>query len=255
MELIILGSGTGIPLPDRGSPCLVMIVNKEPIVFDMGPGSLRQLTRSGLAYEKVRHIFISHFHPDHTTDLIHFMFAIKNPAVINKKDPFIVSGPFGLRKWMGHIQAPYQDWLTLPPEIMTMEEFETQNPDTRDYHGFTLSSAPTHHTPNSLAYRVEEKKTGKTVVYSGDTGVCREIVDLAQNVDLLVLECSFPDEQGMDGHLTPSQAGRIAALARPKQLVLTHFYPECLATDIKSQCRNTYQGELLLAEDMMHIPV
>ena len=75
------------------------------------------------------------------------------------------------------------------------------------------------------------------------------------DVDLLILECSFPDEEAIAGHLNPSEAGDIAARAGVKQLVLTHFYPEILTTDIQAQCRKTYQGDLVLATDLMSLSV
>ena len=79
MELIVLGSGTGIPLSYRASPALAMIGYDNPVLFDMGPGTLRQLARIGINHDKIEQIFISHFHPDHTADLIHFLFATRNP--------------------------------------------------------------------------------------------------------------------------------------------------------------------------------
>ena len=52
---------------------------------------------------------------------------------------------------------------------------------------------------------------GKSIVYSGDTDYCPELIELADNCDLLILECSFPDDMKVEGHLTPSEAGKIAA--------------------------------------------
>jgi len=78
---------------------------------------------------------------------------------------------------------------------------------------------------------------------------------LARGADLLILESSFPDGQGIEGHLTPSQAGDIATRSGAKRLLLTHFYPECLKSDIETQCRKTYQGELILATDLMSLSV
>jgi ribonuclease BN (tRNA processing enzyme) len=91
------------------------------------------------------------------------------------------------------------------------------------------------------------------MVYSGDTEPCDEVVRLARGANLLILEASFPDSQEIKGHLTPSQAGRIASLAGVERLILTHFYPECLATDIAAQCRKTYGGLLTLATDFLRI--
>jgi ribonuclease BN (tRNA processing enzyme) len=59
----------------------------------------------------------------------------------------------------------------------------------------------------------------------------------------------------VEGHLTPSLAGRIAAEAGAKKLLLTHFYPECESADIEAQCRKTYDGPLILARDLMVVDV
>ena len=115
---------------------------------------------------------------------------------------------------------------------------------------YRIRTAPAEHTPRSLAYRLENAN-GKSVVISGDTGYSDAIIRLAQGADLLILEAALPDNQPLKGHLTPSLAGRMAHLAGVKRLVLTHFYPECLKTDIAAQCRRTWQGELTLAEDLL----
>jgi len=254
MQLIILGSGTGIPISNRASPSLALIIDGNPMLFDIGPGTLRQLTREGLNYERVGRIFLTHFHPDHTADLIHFLFASKNPSTLKRRQPFVIAGPPGLKKFINGLQEAYGHWLSLPSEIMGIEEFEFGEMIQRDYDYFKIIARPSRHTPNSIAYRVENR-AGKSIVYSGDTGFCEEIVDLARGANLLVLECSFPDGEEVEGHLTPSQAGRIASLARVNQLVLTHFYPECLATDITAQCRKYYEGELTLGSDLLHIHI
>jgi ribonuclease BN (tRNA processing enzyme) len=59
----------------------------------------------------------------------------------------------------------------------------------------------------------------------------------------------------MKGHLTPSLAGDIATRAGVKKLVLTHFYPECDQANIEQECRKTYDGPLVLAEDLMRIEI
>ena len=254
MKLIVLGSGTAIPLHDRGSPSLVLLIEGSPVLFDMGPGTLRQMTRVGISYEKIERIFLTHFHPDHTADLVHLLFASNNPAVLGRRKPFVITGPSGLSELITDLQDAYHTWLTLPPEMMRVEEIDINKKVKNDYGNFTITTSPTNHTLNSLAYRVENR-SGKTMVYSGDTGFCDEIVDLAKGADLLVLESSFPDEDEFEGHLTPSSAGRIATLAGVERLVLIHLYPECLRSDIASQCRKSYEGELVLGEDLLQVQV
>lgn len=252
MELIILGSGTGIPCPDRASPSLFLITNDHPILFDMGPGTLRQLTRIGIDYNTLGHIFITHFHPDHSADLVHFLFATRNPPNIKKRGPFTLSGPAGLVAFLNNLKGAYGKWLDIPPEIMSLEELDIVKRDHRTYGYFELISQPVRHTPESLAYRVD-LPTGQSFVYTGDTAFCDEIVDLAAGSDLLITECSFPDGKEVEGHMTPSLAGRLAAAAGVAKLVLVHFYPEVLATDIASQCRKTYRGKLILGRDLLHL--
>jgi ribonuclease BN (tRNA processing enzyme) len=254
MEIIILGSGTGIPSSYRASPSLVLLQGAHPVLFDMGPGTLRQLSRVGISHDQIGQVFISHFHPDHTSDLIHFLFATRNPPTLEKREPFVITGPQGLKDFLKRLQKAYGKWLNLPPEIMKLEELNTQKPEKRGYKNFDVISQPVMHTPQSLAYRIEDP-SGRNFVYSGDTGFCNEIVDLAQGSNLLILECSFPDGQEVEGHLTPSLAGRIARLAGVKKLLLTHFYPEILATNIAEQCRETYTGDLILGRDLLHLQI
>jgi ribonuclease BN (tRNA processing enzyme) len=133
MELIHLGSGTGIPLNYRGSPSLLLMIDSDPVVFDMGPGSLRQLAKAGINFERIGLIFITHFHPDHTADLIHFLFATRNPSIIKRRRPFVITGPKGTKKLISRLQDSYIDCLSLPSEIMTIEEFDANKRIENDY--------------------------------------------------------------------------------------------------------------------------
>ena len=93
------------------------------------------------------------------------------------------------------------------------------------------------------------------MVYSGDTDYTENLIELAGDADLLICESAVPDDMRVNGHLTPSLAGEIATRAGVRKLVLTHFYPECDHADIKQECRKTYGGPLILAEDLMRIKV
>jgi ribonuclease BN (tRNA processing enzyme) len=254
MEIIILGSGTTVPLAESASPSIALFIGKVFFLMDLGPGTVRQLAMAGLTHEDIDYIAVSHLHPDHTADLIHLIFATRHPPVLKKRKPFTVIGPKGFSRFLEGLKRPYGTWLDLPDGLMEIEEMQTDKNDRKQLKDFTLRSAPLRHTAQSIGFRIEDS-SGSSVVYSGDTGYCEEIVDLARDADLLILESSFPDGQGVEGHLTPSQAGEIATRSGAKRLVLTHFYPECLKSDIEGQCRKTYQGELILAADLLHISV
>jgi ribonuclease BN (tRNA processing enzyme) len=78
-------------------------------------------------------------------------------------------------------------------------------------------------------------------------------VALARDTDLLICESAFPDQFKVKGHLTPSLAGEIASRANVGKLILTHFYPECDSVNIEKECRKTYSGPLILANDLLKI--
>jgi ribonuclease BN (tRNA processing enzyme) len=254
MKLIFLGSGTSVPLAERASPSLAIFVEDQFLLMDIGPGTVRQLAVAGLNYEDIDYIGISHFHPDHTADLIHFLFATRYPPVLSERKPFSIIAPKGFNEFLALLKKPYGTWLDLPAGLMKVEELAVGNKDGREFDKFKLVSAPLNHTPQSIGFRVEDN-SGRSIVYSADTGYCEELVDLAKGAGLLILESSFPDEEGIAGHLTPSEAGDVATRSGAKRLVLTHFYPECLETDIEAQCRKTYGGELILAADLMSLSV
>jgi len=110
------------------------------------------------------------------------------------------------------------------------------------------------HMSESVGYRIEFND-GKSVVLSGDTDYCQNIIDLAFEVDLLVLECSFPDGKKVEGHLTSSLAGRIALESCCKKLLLTHLYPVCDQSDILKECQQVFKGETVLADDLMRVKI
>ena len=254
MKLIILGAGTCIPMPYMASPSLAMMIKDRTVLFDMGPGTMRQLSRIGIKPDKIDQIFISHFHPDHTADLIHFLFATRNPPNLENRKPFIIAGPVGFKDFLKKLKKAYGNWLDIPSELMEIDELDIDKQEKRHYRDFDIITQPIGHTPHSLAYRIEDQH-GKNFVYTGDTDPCDEVVEIAEGCDLLITECSSPESEGMGGHLTPSQAGRIATLSGIKKLVLIHFYPEVLETDIAGDCRKTYKGELILGRDLLHISI
>jgi ribonuclease BN (tRNA processing enzyme) len=254
MEIIILGSGTTVPHPQRASPSVAIFIEDQFLLIDIGPGTVRQMASAGLKHEDIDYICISHFHPDHTADLIHFIFATRHPPILKKRKPFTIIGPKGFDQFLTLLKRPYGNWLDLPSTLIKTKELSTGEKDKKEFDKFKILSAPLNHTPHSLGLRIEDN-SGGIIVYSGDTSYCEEIVDLAKGADLLILESSFPDGKAIAGHLTPSQAGEIATRSGAKRLLLTHFYPECLRTNIESQCRKTYRGELILAVDLMSLSV
>lgn len=249
-ELIILGSGTGVPSLKRGSPGLVVLTERSQILIDSGPGTLRRMLEVGLTYHDMDLLLYTHIHPDHVSDLVPFLFASKYSDLPRKRDLLCVGGP-GFRRYFHKIKKVYGPWIE-PESYRLMIKEVSQRPFR--FQDVRISFRSMVHLSGSVGYQIEFKDV-RSLAVSGDTDYCKDIVELASGVDLLVLECSFPDDKKVEGHLTPSLAGRIAQESGCKRLLLTHFYPECDRSDILKPCRQAYSGEIILGEDLMRINI
>lgn len=247
MELTILGSGTGTPTLTRNAAGLLIKIENENLLFDTGPGVIKRLLEIGITYHDIDYIFYTHFHTDHTLDLATFLFAAKYALSLRTKKLNII-GPCGLERFYNSLLNLYDDVIRPEAYEVNLKEIKEQ---TLNCGGYKINAMHMHHCPESLGYRVESK--GKVIVYSGDTDACENIVKLGQNADVLILDCSFPDEMKVKGHLTAQEAGKIAQACNCKKLVLSHLYPVCQKENVIQQARKTFKGEVAVAYDLMRL--
>jgi ribonuclease BN (tRNA processing enzyme) len=111
----------------------------------------------------------------------------------------------------------------------------------------TLELCHVPHTPESAAIGITAPE-GR-LVYTGDTGSSAELERWATDCDLLLAECSLPESMALDTHLTPERAGDLAARARAKRLVLTHFYPPVETSDPAALAGRRFPGPVTAARD------
>ena len=252
MSVTILGSGTCVPSLRRSSCSILMKIRDKFLLFDSGAGTMRKLLEISVEIFDVSCVFYSHFHPDHTAELVPFLFANKYPDGSRRKIPLTLMAGKGFAKFYDDLKKVYGHWIELAPDLLTIGEFDNTSYDMRMFDDFKVESLPVEHNPESIAFRITSSG-GTSMVYSGDTDFSENLVTLSKDADLLICESALPDELKVKGHLTPSLAGEIADRANVRKLVLTHFYPECDQVDIEKECRKTYSGPLLLAEDLMQI--
>ncbi len=250
MKLTILGSGTAIVTARRGSSGYLIKIADKTLLLDSGSGTLKKIAEASSSFKEVDYAIYSHLHPDHVTDLISLLFALRIPSNYKSKD-LTVFGPVGMKEFHRNLSATFDDFIDPRGYELTINELTGGELDFED---FRLTSSLINHHEGSLAYRVDSKD-GKSLVYSGDTDYCESIVELARDVDVLLLECSYPKHIKVDGHLNSTLAGRIARESNCKKLILTHFYPICDDYDIMEECREEFSGEIVLAEDLMTIEV
>lgn len=250
----ILGSGTCVPSLQRSSCSVLMQIANTRLLFDSGPGTMRRLLEADTTIFDLNYVFYSHFHPDHSAELIPLIFATKYPDGNRRQTPLTIIAGRGFADFFAGLKAVYGKWIELAPGLLHFVELDNTSKDSGDFQDFTVESAPVEHNPESIAYRITSAD-GSSVVYSGDTDYSENLIELAKNTDLLICESAQPDSLQVKGHLTPSMAGEIASCAGARKLVLTHFYPDCENVDLVQECRKTYAGPVILAEDLMQIKV
>ncbi len=247
LRVIVLGSGTCIPQWRRSSPGIALCHAGHVALVDCGPGTLRRLSEAGIDYRSPRLLILTHFHLDHVGDIPAWLFALKNTRDLASGWHLEILGPKGTQALLNRLRAAHAPWLQELPFGLSVSEVGNE---TCRVQGWKVSFMAVRHSSNAVGIRVEVG--GRSVAVSGDTDYCPAVVELCREADLAILECSLPDEQKVEGHLTPSLAGRIAHEAKCKRLVLVHLYPPCDQVDVLSVCARHFAGPITVAEDLMN---
>lgn len=235
MKLTVLGSGTAVPHSKR-SPAGFWLEtsSSKSILLDCSATAIDRAARENLDWANLDAVWISHFHLDHCAGLAPFLFGTKNAdETRNRKKPLRIFGAKGLNRLINALSDAGDYNLLEQPfpieiiEVEPLDEFEIL-PRVR------CVAADTPHTPESLAIRIEDE-TGKTLVYTSDTGFDESLANLADGADLLVIECSFVKDKPVETHLDLREAIYLIRRARPKRAVLTHLYPEWDAVDFERE--------------------
>ncbi len=253
MKITILGTGTATPVLNRNASGLVVEAAGSLVLVDLGPGTLRRLCEAGIDYKDIDVILITHFHPDHVSDLTPLLFASNYAYGPFREEPFLLIGPTGLDQFYEALVKIHGHWIIPTGNRLIRKEMNAQAPDNFMSGGLLIRSAPAAHSNPAVSYRVEAE--GLSVTVSGDTDISDNLVELACGTEVLICECSMPEGSKIHGHLVPSEAGTIAQQARAKKLVLTHFYPPCDEVDVVEQASKTFSGEIIRAADLMVIHV
>ncbi len=246
-----MGSGTCVPNVNRSSAAYYLHVNQSHILFDIGFGTLRRMLEAGIDYRTIDYIFCTHTHLDHVGDLGPLLMALNHTPGFKRKKPLTVAGPPNFIRFMQQLGETFgMNSISSSTFQLVIKEMEE---DTLQFEQFSIQSMLLSHSRIANGYRLDYKK--KSFAYSGDTGHCLQAVALAYDATLCILECSFPDDQPVDGHLTPSLAAEIAQKAGCKKVLLSHFYPMMEKIDIIKICKQTYTGEIDIAKDLAHYKI
>ena len=245
--LTVLGSGSGVPLPERASAGYWLQAPGFSALVDCGSGVLRRLAEAGGDYRTLDAVFITHVHPDHIGELALLLHALKATPGFRREAPLQLFGPPGFPTFFSEQVA-----TVAPPKRLDLHVAEAAPA----FHvgGLAVCTTPTVHSPRmaSLAYRFE--RAGRAVVVTGDADWDTALVGLARGADLLVADCSFPDALKVTGHMAASECGRLAAEAGVGRLVLSHLYPVPEAQESRlAEARAAGASDVLLAHDGLRV--
>jgi ribonuclease Z len=244
MTLAILGSGSAVPDPERGNPSQAVVVDGTTLLFDCGERTTVNLVRAGINPLDVDALFFTHLHWDHISDFGYFALSSWN---CGRRRELPIFGPPGTAAMVeaslhgvhkadseflrGYVRALPDHVVERPSEDPPFVVCEIAVGWSTELEGIkVLTGAVEHHQRvgmPSVAYRVESPHG--VVVMSGDTAPCDSVIELARGADVLVHDAAFLDEiieaRQMWSHSGPSGAGRVAAAAGVRTLVLTHLGP------------------------------
>jgi ribonuclease BN (tRNA processing enzyme) len=231
---------------------VVARTEEETIFFDLGSGAVRGMLHAGVDPFAADRVFFTHFHPDHTVDIVPLLFAIKYGTEEERERLLTLYGPEPFEDFFGGITDVWGEWILgdYPTEV---RELPHTCPSPLNLPGLRVSWAPVEHRPESIAYRLEGDNGA--FVYTGDTEYAESVVELAKGAHTLLIECSFPDDAPVPGHLTPSSVARIAREADVERVVLTHLYPPADALNLTQEVGRGFDGEVLVAEDGLEFGV
>ncbi|WP_181781782.1 MBL fold metallo-hydrolase [Pseudonocardia pini] len=244
MKLVVLGcSGSG---PGPGSPASGYLVEAGPtmIALDLGNGTFGALQRAADPWSLAAVAF-SHLHPDHCADFsalaVWRLYHPEPPAAV---EPLPVLAPADAAERFAAAYAPSVAQRSTT-ELARVFDFRTHVPQT-PLGDVVVRTAAVDHPCEAYALRVEHG--GRSLVYSGDTGPCRGLVELAAGADVLLCEASWPHTDSMPTgvHLSGRQAGEHAAAAGVGRLLLTHVPAWTDADAMLAEAKTVFDGPVEL---------
>ena len=275
MRAILLGTGAPPPNPKRRGPSTLVTLGGGSTHFlvDAGSGVGVQMVQAGLRPYDWPPVFITHHHSDHTIDLGHLLIT---RWIVGQNTPFEVYGPAGTRRQMDKL-LDYLHWdievrrghmIDREPPAVRVTEIEEGKILDRD--GMQISAFLVEHDPVKPAFGYRFDGDGRSLVISGDTRPCENLMKWSHGVDVLIHECcemartswtpgcGWPtvEEKIRDlasYHTQPDEIGRVAEGARPKRLVMTHLMPGSEPGELKGAAEKYFRGPVVVGDDLLEV--
>lgn len=242
MKLTVVGCSGSFPSAESACSSYLVEADGFRLLLDMGNGALGELQRHIGLYD-LDAIFLSHLHADHCIDMCGYFVARYYRHDGGRCDALPVYGPEGTEQ---RLTTAYAD---IPSATAMSEVFDFHTLKAGSFHigPFSVRTEKVRHPVEAYGIRLEH--AGKSLTYSGDTGVSETLHELADGADLFLCEASFTHgkEDIPDLHLNGREAGAQAQRANVGRLVLTHIPPWTDGQQNLADARMVYGGSAELA--------
>lgn len=238
MQLTVLGCSGSVVGPDSAaSGYLLRAPDTTPLVIDFGGGVLGALQR--YADPGSVDVLLSHLHADHCLDLPGlFVWRRFHPSAPVGRA--VMYGPSDTAARLGAASSPYGGEIDDFSDIFDLNTWTDGEPVTLG--SLTVVPMAVCHPTESYGLRITDGS--HTLVYSGDTGRCDAVVELARDADVFLCEASWThsEDRPRNLHLSGTDAGWIAARAGVRELLLTHIPPWTSREDMLNEAKAEFDG-------------
>ncbi len=271
-QVVVLGTGTPEPYPDRDGAAVAIVVNGSAYLVDCGAGVVKRAEAAeqngikALNVKNLKIVFITHLHSDHTLGYPDLIFS---PWVLHRQAPLQAYGPPGLRSMTSHILKAWQQDI----QVRTTGLEEANHTGYRvEVHEISpgviyqdqnvkVTAFLVKHGSWKQAFGYRFDTPDRSIVLSGDTAPTDAVAKTCNGCDVLLHEvynlkgAEMREEHWKQYfatfHTSPQQLGEIATRAHPKLLILYHQVLEHLPEqDLLEQVRQAYKGKVVSAHDL-----
>lgn len=275
-SITLLGTGGGPGgRAERAGIATLLQVGGKNFLIDAGEGVSRQLARAGVSERQIDRVLITHLHDDHTAGLLGlatFAFTLRAKSMeifgpAGTQD--LVRGLVSVLNVSAQIRMSEGRFATDPAGFLRAQEFASGAVYAAD--GVKITAVENTHfrlpagspAARNKSYSLRFDFRGKSVVFTGDTGPSRSLVEFTQGADVLIAEMVSPADrkavppavrEHMDlEHLSPTEVGLLAEEAGVKTLILSHV-GEVDHADL-AEVRRNFRGPVILGKDLMRLPL
>lgn len=243
MRFEFIGSGDAFGSGGRFNTCFHVIGDRVNFLIDCGASSLIAMKTREIARNRIRAIFITHFHADHFGGIPFLMLDAQ--LCSKRKEPLTIAGPPGLVEGYGRAME-----TAFPGSSKARPGFELSLVELKPNVTTAIEGAivrpfrVNHGNPGGpcFAYRFEAE--GRSIAYTGDTQWTEELIEVGAGVDLFIAEAYFYDKK-VRYHLDFMSLKKHLPRIQPKRLVLTHMSAEMLNRMAETGYETAEDGKII----------